>query len=311
MSATARGSSGTTTAQTRGEPAKALAVRAPLAAGAVAEPFAGAYVAAFGGLSRSLNKTSEPNAATATLGLFPSNLSPTEAGLALGYNAVSGRLMFGLETAARLDFASNESNTVVGSHVLHSLLLQPSNSQSLGPISLPQSRGCFRGIPCFGVLSNAPITLADLTADRHTITERGSGELIGRIGAVYGNWLIYSRLGAGATLFTQQRVTTTSNLQCDHPNYSYSGLDPFSGLYRGVSLLSCGSTRTTTTASSASTKSAWLPHFVLGLGLEANFGRYFARAEANATEYIGTSNGLGIDNAFARYDGRIGVGLRF
>jgi hypothetical protein len=186
----------------------------------------GAYVAAFGAISQSM-ANSEPNAPYIGLGLNPSALNPSAAGIALGYNFQSAGLLFGLETAWRYDFggdAHSSATSVFGGHGDYS-----SSDGDFLRISLPFKIVCGSHYPFHCETPPSDLwLLATSTTNSVRIAERGGGELVGRIGATLGD-----------------------------------------------------------------------------------FGRYFARAEANAAEYIGTSNGLGIDNAFARYDARLGLGLLF
>lgn len=201
-----------------------------------------------------------------------SSLRGMSAGLSIGHNFISGNFLFGLEFAGQGLINSSDSQKI----------------DLIGAYAEPLYR-CGRSL----VLNGCMWVPGTRIADKATINQTASVEAVARGGVILGNTLAYSRIGIGVSPFSMVGRRTTIVTTCT---------DFIGGTCLGTSNES---------SVAKQSKQAWLPYFVLGIGLEKNINRYFLRAEANVRYLVPATNNLGIRDQFIQYEVRLGGGLRF
>ncbi|WP_342152313.1 hypothetical protein [Methylorubrum sp. SB2] len=201
----------------------------------------------------------------------PSAISGGSIGSSLGYNITSGRFLFGFEGRGRKMFdetVARSDTGVVGRD-----------------LTVPVYTACCSGTP--GIRPLLPSEVGSLpltyqTKTRDALSRDYGGDISARFGITFGDTLLYLRLGAGANAVTSKnRVDQTGNITCTAVNgFVETGQSGYSrGFVTGCSSFVSGSVARTE-------KHGVQPYGILGLGLEHNFGPYFARVEGAMMNHI-------------------------
>jgi opacity protein-like surface antigen len=223
-----------------------------------ASRFAGAFAALTGGYDA---------AGDAASGNVYSLLKGSKVGGLAGYNATAGSLLIGLEARGQYSFAKNSTE----------------NSYSAPGFSIPTR---LEYLQCFGCaqsfLDNYPIPTGynplALNYDSHTQIVHSrpwQADLSLRAGFAIQDWLVFGKAGAGA----EQSTTVTTN---DSTGTKYC--DPILVRQRpefnSVAIVAVGCNSIAVGPKTVTTTTTYNPIALMGLGVERNFDRIFARAEA-------------------------------
>jgi opacity protein-like surface antigen len=174
--------------------------------------------------------------------------------------------------------------------------------------TLPIWLGSCSPIPCGPIGIGSDPLLSYSQQVTNTVARPFSADLTAKVGFTFAeDWLVYTRLGAGAALFKATRQTNTSTTTCSAPVIATT----VSGGFDRFDVIGCGSTPHTS-SSTTETEQVFSPYLVAGAGLERNIGSYFGRVEADLLFHPVGFNG-DVLSFGPQYYGRItaGLGYRF
>jgi hypothetical protein len=241
--------------------------------------FSGAYVAVTGGYDFA-TKDAGPVTNGSGFGSFAypnvplESLSGAKVGGVVGYNVVSGPILFGFEARGHINFARAEASVATTGFgttlpfMISSMTCFGCDPVFLDNYPLPTSYG--------------PISLQSQTTVT-TVTKRPwMADGSARLGMIVGDWLIYSRAGVGAEQTETKTTTDNSGSRlCNNPLF-VRGRPAFNTVT--VSAIGCGSITpgpvTTTTVSTVT------PIVSLALGFERDVGPVFLRVEGEMINHF-------------------------
>lgn len=229
----------------------------------------------FNGTYVALGSGYDFNVATATS--YPNvpldSLYGPKLGLIVGHNAVSGPLLIGFEGRAQYDFAKSSASHYLGSvnyalpHMTSWMWCGSCDNNYLNNYPFP---------------GNTPVTLTSSTNTTMQIKRPWMADFSVRAGMLFGDLLIYSRLGAG---FEQTERTVTndqsSSSVCNNPIYARSRPGPQEVR---IDLTGCGSI--TGGPITVDKTISYDPIVTLGFGFERNIGPVFIRGEAEMINHL-------------------------
>lgn len=126
----------------------------------------------------------------------------------------------------------------------------------------------------FAVTSD-PIGIIGQSTKTYQFLSDAGFQLSMRVGLAVEDTLIYAKAGVGAAHTTESLRSQSFGTACDFFSFTPTGT-------------SCAHRTPFLTGTSSGT-SAWLPAALLGLGIEQNFGPFFARIEGQAEAVRGAS----------------------
>jgi hypothetical protein len=128
--------------------------------------------------------------------------------------------------------------------------------------------------------NNSGLTPAGAIFYRYNFSNDAGVHLSGRLGAVFGDTLIFGKLGAGASRIKDGfAVDQRAAFRCSFSTFVPSVFDPAT-LTFSPSFTVCNAPLTGGAGSFVQTR--WVPSLVLGVGAERNFGALFARGAVEA-----------------------------
>lgn len=254
--------------------------------------FDGVYVGAFGGFATAERQAGQPKVYGSTDSVvgpngsitpvnFTRRLSSDAFGGALaGYGASTGALYLGVEVRAQLDDGRTAASGATQSTSTLPRLIQLLNGPAPFP-PLPQVQ---------------PFDLTNYSVTRNTVEMLGGGDVSGRLGwIVDGNWMIFGRLGGGVSVIRETSRTSSASTTCNTPVVRRQ--IP-SALFVVDSVIGCTSTSSAANTIKSSTNHL-SPYLTFGLGVERNFGPYFARIEGEIQQHLGSARTSGVTYATA------------
>jgi hypothetical protein len=230
----------------------------------------------------------------------PSEVKGAFAGAAAGYNFQSGALLIGFETRGYYSFAE-------AAHTY---------TNTSGPAAtFPYLQGSCSGsapLQCFTNVTNGiipyPIDIQSTNTITSKIERNESFDVSTRLGGIIQDTLLlYGRLGGGAEFVKVTQVNDLSGTRtCNNPTAIVVSPNAYT---QNLYATGCGSI--TNGPVIVQTTNAIAPFVTLGLGVEKNFGNFFARAEGEFIAHFAPVNVPFFTSMY--YSTRVtgGVGYRF
>ncbi|KQW22948.1 hypothetical protein ASC80_06370 [Afipia sp. Root123D2] len=256
--------------------------------------FAGAYVVGVGGYDFGGDNPGSLPFAPPTLPMMQGAL----VGAAAGWNFQSENILFGLEGRALYSMSKAErSDSFVGT-----------------PISFPYWSGWCQsfGDPFCTTNASAPqfpfgFPYRSAFALTNKLERTAAFDASARFGSVIADSLIYAKFGGGAEMIKSTSVSdSTARLTCNNPVSVVIPTGPDSG---DAYVVGCGSITGGTV--SVRTANTIQPYLTVGLGLEKNFGRLFARVEGEVQTHFMPAGINGLGAVYYTTQITAGLGYRF
>jgi hypothetical protein len=200
------------------------------------------------------------------------SINGTKSGLVAGYNATSGPLMLGFEARAMYNFnetSASATNTYPGQSL-------PWITSSLW------CGGCDKAFLDNYPINAYPYSISSSNTQTVRLSRPWQTNFALRTGIIFQDWMIFGKAGIGVEA---SRVVNTNDssasVTCTQPIAERRRPDPSTVQ---IATVGCAATSpgpiTTTIANSIN------PTAIFGIGVERNFGDYFARAEAEMTAHL-------------------------
>jgi len=235
--------------------------------------FDGFYVAAAAGYDIATTKSeSRPYFAGPgnDFSLFtpPDSVKGAKLGLVGGYNSSSGPLLLGLEARGTYTFSSASSQAV----------------NTLPDTRLPTQIGWCTWGECIP-FSTQPLLLSSQVRKQLRLERPWQFDASTRFGVISGANLFFSKIGVGveetASISVDDRSGVTT---CPNPVTALQQAPTFLPGNGPMMALSCGAISTGSIQTSITR--TYSPVALFGIGIERNFGDYFARIEAEMTAHL-------------------------
>ncbi len=208
----------------------------------------------------------------------PSEIAGANVGGAAGWNFQNANFLFGFEARGLYSFAKTDhSDTSIGSPLV--LPFQSGSCTSFGSNFCATNASA----PRF----SQPLTLQYAVSVTNRIEREQAFDVSTRFGGVVGDWLIFGRVGAGAEMIrVTQAVDTSASRLCNNPTSVVVPTGPNSGnsFVTGCGSISGGPGPT------VQVLNAIAPYVTIGMGVEKNFGSYFARVEGEFLTHFAPVN---------------------
>lgn len=202
-----------------------------------------------------------------TYSVPPDSLSGPKFGAVVGYNVTSDRFLAGIELRGQYLNSNNSASSLY----------------KYGSPNLPHLLGgCYGCTPTSGTMTwPGSINLNTSQLQKLEIDRRWQADISVRGGVIVQDWLIFAKAGLGAEeTRTRYTMDQSGSKNCINPIVTLETI----GMLTNYIATGCGSI----SSGPVTVSTSWqlTPIAIFGLGVERNFGDYFARAEAEMTAHL-------------------------
>ncbi|WP_133304771.1 outer membrane beta-barrel protein [Mesorhizobium sp. DCY119] len=219
-------------------------------------------------------------------------------GLFGGYNHEVSGFLVGIEASLRADTSSQDT---AATESYKTNYVWPDIGDEVNELVTSGETGVAK-------IDIGPYRAGTTTKSWTDYRETASPMISARVGAAFGDVMIYGRGGLGASVLSVRRHTTSTDTNC------LAGITEveYSPLHASWGQPTCVATSLSESATATSKTSRVAPSVSAAIGAEYNYGKYFARAEAEVSHiYWGSDLFPNGDSGATKYQLGLGVGIRF